>query len=280
MRIQLLAKTIGALIVAVGCVSAAQQQPGGSPIQATTPEQEAQIRAILAAAYLPQGGAPDSLAILPAPPTFGSPGQARDDAAAAAAQSLRGTPRWSLATRDADLSLPNAARAFTCALGVEISEAGTPRAYNLLRRSMADVGLSTYPTKTKYQRTRPFVVTSTPTCTPAEEDFLRHDGSYPSGHSAIGWGWALVLTQVAPERQNEILARGRAFGQSRVVCNVHWLSDTEEGRVMASATVARLQSAPEFRADVEAARTEIAAARTAKPAPANDCASEAAALAV
>lgn len=278
MRITLVTKAVAALVVAVGCASAAQQ-PGGSPIQATTPEQEAQIRAILAAAYLPQGGAPDSLAILPAPPAFGSPGQARDDASAAAAQGQQGTPRWSLATRDADLSLPNAARAFTCALGVEISEAGTPRTYNLLRRSMADVGLSTYPTKTKYQRTRPFVVTSTPTCTPAEEDFLRHDGSYPSGHSAIGWGWALVLTQVAPERQNEILARGRAFGQSRVVCNVHWLSDTEEGRLMASATVARLQSAQEFRADVEAARSEIATARTAQAAPASDCASEAAALA-
>ncbi|WP_312144047.1 phosphatase PAP2 family protein [Brevundimonas sp.] len=278
MRITLVTKAVAALVVAVGCASAAQQ-PGGSPIQATTPEQEAQIRAILAAAYLPQGGAPDSLTILPAPPAFGSPGQARDDASAAAAQGQQGTPRWSLATRDADLSLPNAARAFTCALGVEISEAGTPRTYNLLRRSMADVGLSTYPTKTKYQRTRPFVVTSTPTCTPAEEDFLRHDGSYPSGRSAIGWGWALVLTQVAPERQNEILARGRAFGQSRVVCNVHWLSDTEEGRLMASATVARLQSAPEFRADVEAARSEIATARTAQAAPASDCASEAAALA-
>jgi len=278
MRINLVTRIVAALVVAVGCASAAQQ-PGGSPIQATSPEQEAQIRAILAAAYLPRGGAPDSLAILPAPPTFGSPGQARDDAAAAAAQSQRGAPRWALATRDADLTLPNAARAFTCALGVEISEAGTPRTYNLLRRSMADVGLSTYPTKTKYQRTRPFVVTSTPTCTPDEEDFLRHDGSYPSGHSAIGWGWALILAQVAPDRQNEILARGRAFGQSRVVCNVHWLSDTEEGRLMASATVARLQSASEFRADVEAARTEIAAARSARAAPANDCASEAAALA-
>ncbi|GAA0637961.1 phosphatase PAP2 family protein [Brevundimonas lenta] len=244
-----------------------------------TPAQEAEVRAIMAAIYLPRGAAPNSLAILPAPPEPGSAAQARDDAAALEAQALRGTPRFALAASDADLSLPHAIQAFTCALGVEVSEAATPHTYTLLRRTMADIGLSTYPTKTKYQRTRPFVVTSTPTCTPDDEAFLRHDGSYPSGHSAIGWGWALVLTEVAPERQNEILARGRAFGQSRVVCNVHWLSDTEEGRVMASATVARLQSAPEFRADLEAARAEITAARAAGSAPTNDCAAEAAQLA-
>jgi acid phosphatase (class A) len=277
----MLKRRIAGLIAApvlIGGAAVSQQQPAPQT-QNMTPAQEAEVRAILAAAYLPRGGAPDSLAILPAPPAPGSAAQARDDEAARAAQTLNGSPRWALAATDADLSLPNAARAFACALGVEITEAGTPHTYTLLRRSMADVGLSTYPTKTKYQRTRPFVVTSTPTCTPDSEEFLRHDGSYPSGHSAVGWGWALVLAEAAPDRQNQILARGRAFGQSRVVCNVHWLSDTEEGRVMASATVARLHDSAEFRADMESARAEIAAVRAAGTAPAASCAVEAARLA-
>jgi acid phosphatase (class A) len=64
-----------------------------------------------------------------------------------------------------------------------------------------------------------------------------------------------------------------------VVCNVHWLSDTEEGRVMASATVARLHDQAEFRSDLEAARNEIAAARAVGRKPARDCAVEAARLA-
>ena len=38
------------------------------------------------------------------------------------------------------------------------------------------------------------------TCTPAEETMLREDGSYPSGHNAIGWAWALILAEIAPER--------------------------------------------------------------------------------
>jgi acid phosphatase (class A) len=234
--------------------------------------QPADILSKLPPSYLARGAAPDSLAILPAPPAPGSIDQARDDAAARAAQALRGTPRFAQATRDADLTFPAAASHFACAVGVEISQASTPKLYGLLEKTLIDVGLSTYPTKIKYQRIRPFVATSTPTCTPAEEAFLRTDGSYPSGHSAAGWGWALVLAEASPERATQVLARGRDFGQSRVVCNVHWLSDTEEGRVMAAATVARLHAEPAFRADLEAARAEIAAARQAGRTPARDCA--------
>lgn len=232
-----------------------------------------------ATSYLPRGGAPSSLAIVPPPPEPGSPAQARDDAASKAALALHGGPRWDLATQDADLSFPNAAGTFSCALGVGISETETPRLYALLRRSVGDTGLSTYPTKTKYQRARPFTVNGAPICTPALDAALRRDGSYPSGHVAVGWGWALILAEVAPERAEAVLARGRAFGQSRVVCNVHWMSDTDEGRVMGAATVAKLHGQPEFRADVEAARAEVAAARARGLAPTRDCAREAAQLA-
>ncbi|MGH6909826.1 MAG: acid phosphatase [Phenylobacterium sp.] len=202
------------------------------------------------------------------------------DVAAKAAIALSGGPRWSQAIVDADLSLPAAAETFACAMDVRISGADTPKLYVLLRRSLLDAGRSPYPTKNKYQRARPFTSDGAPLCTPAFEPALRKDGSYPSGHSAIGWGWALILAEVAPDHADAILARGRAFGQSRVVCNVHWLSDIEEGRTMGSATVAKLHNSPEFRADVAAAQAEVAAARAKGLRPARDCAKEAAQLAV
>ena len=229
--------------------------------------------------YLPRGAAPNSLTLLPAPPAPGSAAQARDDEAAKAAVAAAGGPRWMQAVEDADLHFPNVAETFSCAVGVRITEADTPRLYTLLRRSLVDVGLSTYPTKIKYQRARPFTVDGGPSCTPGEEAALRKDGSYPSGHSAIGWGWALILTEASPGQADAILARGRAFGQSRVACNVHWLSDTEEGRVMAAATVARLHADPAFRADLASASTEIASARAKGLGPTRDCAKEAAQLA-
>lgn len=226
--------------------------------------------------YLPNGTAPNSLTLLPPPPTPGSAAQARDDEAAKTAVAIHGSPRWNQAVLDADLNLPQAAETFSCAVGTQISERDTPRLYVLLRRTATDASLATYPTKNRYQRARPFTVNSAPICSPAEEDFLRSNGSYPSGHAAIGWAWALILAEAVPERADEILARGRAFGQSRVVCNVHWLSDVEEARVIGAATVAKLHSNAEFRADLEAARGEIEAARSKGLRPGRDCAKEAA----
>ena len=119
-----------------------------------------------------------------------------------------------------------------------------------------------------------------PICTPAQDQILRGNGSYPSGHSAIGFGLGLLLAELAPDRATSLVARGIAFGKSRVICNVHWLSDVEAGRVAASAVVARLHAVPEFRTDLEAARSEIAALRSAANASATDkCQTEQAALA-
>jgi acid phosphatase (class A) len=258
-------------VLGVATVALAQTSAPAKPV--------ADQRPVLQSGYLPKGAAPDSLAILPPAPAPGSATQARDDAEAKAGRSLPGGPRWALATQDADLRFPDAAGAFSCALDVKIAPDTTPRLLGLMRRSFADAGLSTYPTKTRYQRARPFMVAGGPICTPDFERVLRSDGSYPSGHAAIGWTWALILAEAAPDRADAVLARGRAFMQSRVVCNVHWLSDIEAGGVLGSAVVARLHDEPEFRADLEAARSEIAAARAAGQHPTRDCKAEAAALA-
>lgn len=221
---------------------------------------------------------PDSLALLPAPPAQGSAAFANDEAVHAAAQRLRDTPRYAQATRDADLGFPAASDNFACALGVPIDAQATPRLYMLLRRTMVDAGLGTYGAKNQYQRVRPFMLHEEHTCLARDEDALRKDGSYPSGHTAIGWTWAMVLTQVAPTRANALLARGRQFGESRLVCNAHWQSDVLEGRAVASGVFAKLQSNADFLADVAAARKEVAARQAAGATPAG-CEAEAAALA-
>ncbi len=261
--------------LAVGCESKTLRTQQTQPVASSAPP----LRPGFSPGYLPSGAAPSSLTLLPPPPSPGSSAQARDDEAAKAALALHGTARWQQATEDADLSSLQAVETFACAVDVPINETDTPRLYVLMHRTMSDAGLATYPTKNKYQRARPFTVNAGAICTPKEETFLRANGSYPSGHSAIGWGWALILTEIAPERADVILARGRSFGDSRVVCNVHWLSDVEEGRVLASATVAKLHSQADFRADLAAAGAEIAAARAKGLHPARDCAKENASLA-
>jgi acid phosphatase (class A) len=77
-----------------------------------------------------------------------------------------------------------------------------------------------------------------------------------------------------PDRAALLIARGRAFGDSRRICNAHWLSDVEEGRITATVALARLHADPVFTADLAAVRAEV---RSAKPVT-RDCAAEAAAL--
>lgn len=81
----------------------------------------------------------------------------------------------------------------------------------------------------------------------------------------MGWAWALILSEIAPNQQDQILQRGREFGESRNVCNVHWYSDVQAGLLMGAATVAQLQANPVFRADLRAAAAEVKAQQTLNP---------------
>lgn len=228
--------------------------------------------------YLDRKQLPDSLALLPKAPAEGSAEAAADLAVHRATRALRDTPRWALATFDDNLKFPKAAEVFSCALDLPISAEATPHLNMLLRRTLVDAGLSTYGAKDTYKRQRPFVVLKESTCAPDSEAALRNDGSYPSGHSALGWAWALVLAGIAPDRADAVLQRGHAFGQSRVVCGVHWQSDVDNGRVMGAAAVARLQSDPVFTAQSALARQEVAAARARGAKSPLNCAAENAAL--
>jgi acid phosphatase (class A) len=212
--------------------------------------------------------------VLPAP-AEDSARQAMDTAWAEKMLKLRDSDRWNLAIRDADLAFPAAASTFSCALGIPVSEEDTPALYMLLRRTLTDIGLAPYSAKNAYERKRPFMISETPVCTPDDEAALRKDGSYPSGHTAIGWGWALILTELAPDRAEEILARGRAFGESRNVCNAHWYSDVVAGRLVGSAAVAKLHADEEFQQAMDAARADVERMRSAGKSPQGDCAVEA-----
>ena len=232
----------------------------------------------LAPGYLNPADLPLRLALLGAPPKPDSAALARDEEARRAALALRGTAREALAATDAELSFPGPANTFSCAMGTQISEKTTPHLYTLMQRTLTDAGGSTYAGKNAYNRTRPFVVHDEGTCRKDMEPLLRTDGSWPSGHSAAGWAWGLILAEVNPARATELMTRGLAYGQSRVICNAHWQSDVDAGRIMGAATVASLHSNPPFLKDLAAAKEEIQAAQKAGNTPTENCAAEGVAL--
>jgi acid phosphatase (class A) len=267
-----LLRTPGLLIVGLLLAAACQAQDmtsGASPMRS----------AATAKGYLAEDEYPDSAALLPPPPAPGSAALALDQELNRAMLELRGSARWALAADDARIRFPAAASLFSCALGVPITEQDTPSVYILMRRTVADVGASVMPAKKLYQRDRPFLVNEQSSCTPRADERTALDGSYPSGHTAAGWAWALIFAEIAPDRTDAVLERGWEYGQSRAVCNVHWQSDVIQGRLVGAALVARLHANAEFRADLERARNEIAAVRAKGLPPNRDCKAEALAFA-
>jgi acid phosphatase (class A) len=264
--------------VLTACSTLQTSQPGAAPDAVAAGEQVQEIMPGMLQGYLAKEELLDSKEFVLPAPAENSARQAMDTAWADKMQALRGTARWDLATSDADLHFPAAADTFACALGFAVTEEDTPALYMLLRRTLTDIGLAPYSAKNAYQRERPFMVQGGAICTPKDEEALRKDGSYPSGHTSIGWGWALILTELAPDRAEEILARGRAFGESRNVCNAHWYTDVVAGRLVGAAAVAKLHANAEFLAAMDASRSDIERMRRQGKSPQVDCAAEANAL--
>ena len=143
------------------------------------------------------------------------------------------------------------------AFGLEINPINTPEIWKLMESSLATTDPMRKETKAFYHRQRPFerFDDSMPS---HEEDELRGEGSYPSGHSLRGWGISLLLAQIAPERAAEIFSRGWDYCNSRVIVGAHWQSDVDASRTAASIGFCALQGSPEFIAQMKKAQAEYA----------------------
>lgn len=208
--------------------------------------------------FLLEGQAPNSLYILPLYPQPGSIQWLYDKEQYDWGKNKRDTDRGAQAQRDAIVAADGVPRAFSEAFGIEISEKDTPKIFALVTKMREDAGdLATREAKNHYNRKRPFSFFGEDTCLPEQQAELSTNGSYPSGHTSIGWATALVLAEINPDRQNEILKRGYDMGQSRVICGYHFQSDVDAGRLTGSAIVARLHADPVFLKYLDAAKKEF-----------------------
>lgn len=191
---------------------------------------------------------PNAVHFLPAPPDTTSAAFQYDKAQYRWGKEQRNDPdRLTIAVNDAVWSIDNICNIFSGVLGFEISKENSPAIYEMLTLGLFSTDQAGKRPKNHYMRTRPYVYFGEPTIYPNDEARLRTNGSYPSGHTILGWSAALLLTEVAPEHADTILARGYMYGQSRVIAGYHWQSDVDAARLVASAAVARLHSDKHFR---------------------------------
>ena len=200
---------------------------------------------------------PNAVYFLPAPP----------DTASAAFQYDKAQYRWgkeqrkdstrlAIAVNDAIWSIDNICKIYSGVLGFEISEQNAPAIYRMLTLGLLTTDQAGKLPKNHYMRTRPYVYYGEPTIYPSDEAWLRTNGSYPSGHTILGWSAALLLTEMAPDKADTIMARGYMYGQSRVIAGYHWQSDVDAARLVASAAVARLHADRRFLKLMKKARRE------------------------
>jgi len=204
--------------------------------------------------YLSSAQDVEARRFLPPPPPAGGVREAADFSLYLETRKLEGSARWRLAAADAEVDTPAAPfKAFACALNADITPQTAPHLTRLLGRVLPDIEIIQRSLKAEV-RERPYVRDPQTLCVPGAA--LSRSSSYPSGHAAIGFAWALILSELTPGRQEAVTRRGIAYGESRVVCGFHYVSDIEAGRAMGAALIARYHSLPAFAEDWQAVRQE------------------------
>ena len=218
----------------------------------------------LSAGYLAAGRALHIEAWLPPAPADDSMAKAADVETYFRTRALIGTARAQEAHADdvPPREVLLVAPRFTYLLGITLTRSNAPRFLHLMEQVRADAEALLIPLKKNVGsggRQRPFIeYPQLPKCELTYPG-LGETGSFPSGHATLGWLWGSILAELAPQFADALLARGVAFGDSRVVCGFHYPSDVVAGRLAASALLERLHAEPEFLKDLAAARQEIAA---------------------
>ena len=208
-------------------------------------------------AYFTQDDMPDMMVFLPGPPDSTSVAFMNDVARYYWGKEMRNDPeRAAEATRDAVYGLETILTEFEEAFGMKISKEDTPEIYKVLLEGTATCDSICTRPKHEYMRRRPFMVFNEPTLYPEDEPALRKNGSYPSGHTLLGWSSALLMMEINPDRATEILTRGYRYGENRLVVGAHWQSDTDAARLAASAAYARLHTSERFLEQMKKAREE------------------------
>jgi acid phosphatase (class A) len=257
------------IVLALQEFVAAQAAPASSALP--VPPSPMQRPGSGATGYLARGEL-NFLQILPSYPALQSKEDEVDIAVERQWQQPVDSARWRLAQADANASYSRFAEAF----GSEISADKSPLLVHLLTRAQADVSMAIGDAKRYYNRPRPYQrfqfdhVCGFATA-PSPDALLKGGNSYPSGHAAFGWTAAQVLAAVAPDRAQTILARGREYEESRIVCAVHYPSDVVGGELLSAAVLGRINTQPEFKRDLSCAQQEHEIALKSRDQMSSEC---------
>lgn len=202
--------------------------------------------------YLAESDA-DFANILPPPPPAGSPREKLDLRTVIALQRNLTPAMLERIQADTQISVFQVAGEV---LGANFSKEKLAAVGAFFDKVNKDSAVGVRAIKQKYHRQRPFQA-SKEVQAPDNIAAASQGPSYPSGHGTFGAECAILLSLMAPERRDELFARGWAYGSQRMLSGVAYPSDLETARIGAVLMVTLMQQKPQFRADFEATKTEL-----------------------
>ena len=202
--------------------------------------------------YVNADALPNALNFYPAPPETTSVQFMYDISQYMWGKAMRAdSARAALAIAQAETNLSEMVRMFSEPFGMEISAQKTPAIMNVIERGIATLRQVGRVPKKHYMRRRPFDRFNEPTLVPKDEETLRKNGSYPSGHTILAWSLAMLLVEINPAAQDALLKYAYEWGQSRVIAGFHWQSDVDASKVLVSGAFASLHNDETFLADMK-----------------------------
>lgn len=196
----------------------------------------------------------DLTVLLAPPPAMDSARQQADLAQVLEVQRTRTPEQVERARADVQESVFR----FADVLGPEFTEANLPKTAALFTAVAHDAALVAARAKHSFNRPRPFVNNSEVHPTVSSKPKSNYN-SYPSGHATLGYIAAILLSQMVPEKRDALFARGREYGENRVVDGMHYPDDVEAGRINGTLVANALMSNPAFERDFAAAKAELRA---------------------
>ena len=212
-------------------------------------------------AYFTKAQLPNMANILPAPPEFESARFVADQSQYLWGKLMRfDEARCDQAKRDAVYSMETIIEEFGGIFGLEITKEDTPEIYSILQDVCASCDSIYSDAKAHFNRMRPYAYYNEGTIVPEKEEKHRNEGSYPSGHTVLGWTSALLLADIntSPKAMEGLLTRGYEFGQSRVIAGYHWQSDVDAGRMAGTVLYQMIRNHERFIGQLARARAEFA----------------------
>lgn len=142
---------------------------------------------------------------------------------------------------------------FADVMGPSFAKDKLPKFAAFFERIVATEGAVVDPAKDIFKRPRPHQLSDL--VKPVVK--ISNSGAWPSGHTTVGTLMGIVLSNMVPEKKAEIMARAWDYGNNRIVGGIHFRSDVEMGRIAGSVIAATIMRHDDFKAEFEAARSEL-----------------------